>query len=632
MYGGTKAELERLIADAASYTDIQKQMGITVDESSMSFDNIVNAIAVVQGHLGIAGATAEEAGSTIEGSLNSMKAAWDNLVTGIGNKNADLGDLIGKLIESASTFAQNLLPVIETAITGVVDTVASLAPQILEIIPGLLSELLPKAVDALSLIFSTVISILPSVIDTLINDVIPPLISAIEVVFNELVAALPSVLNILLEAFPTVLPLLVNTAISLITTLLSQIDKIILPIFEQMPTILMSVVDAVMENLPTIIESLISAIVALIPTYIDLLIKSYTEFLPQIIKGLISSIPALLEGIWLLCEELFKNLPEILIYLLIASNPIGMLFAIIYGLFKDEFDSFFSWIGEMLSNAWNGIVTFFTEKVPAFIAQFVEWIKGLPEKIAYYIGFAVGYFLSMPERIWTALLDIIEKFLEWRQNIIDKIKTELPKVIENIVSFFKELPGKIWNFLKDIITKFIEWRQNIIDKIKTEIPKVIKNFVEFFEGLPDKIKEVGKNIVKGLLAGIKNSWQWLKDNVGGLVSNFVSGFNDALGIHSPSRVFMRSGKYSAEGYGIGFLDEFANVQDEIDDALDFGDYETSVQSIDFGSNSVSSGSGGYGYGSDFVNVSVTIDENVNAMGLARELLPFLKIAEKEAFA
>ena len=72
MYGGTKAELERLIKDAASYTDIQKKMGITVDASSMSFDNIVNAIAVVQGKLGIAGATALEAGTTIEGSINSM--------------------------------------------------------------------------------------------------------------------------------------------------------------------------------------------------------------------------------------------------------------------------------------------------------------------------------------------------------------------------------------------------------------------------------------------------------------------------------------------------------------------------------------------------------------------------------
>ena len=71
-YGGTKAELERLIKDAASYTDIQKEMGVTVDASSMSFDNIVNAIAVVQSKLGIAGATAQEAGSTIEGSVNSM--------------------------------------------------------------------------------------------------------------------------------------------------------------------------------------------------------------------------------------------------------------------------------------------------------------------------------------------------------------------------------------------------------------------------------------------------------------------------------------------------------------------------------------------------------------------------------
>ena len=97
-YGGTKEELQRLIADAATYTDIQKEMGITVDASSTSFDNIVNAIAVVQGKLGIAGATAQEAGTTIEGSVNSMKAAWDNLVTGIADSNADLEVLVNDFV------------------------------------------------------------------------------------------------------------------------------------------------------------------------------------------------------------------------------------------------------------------------------------------------------------------------------------------------------------------------------------------------------------------------------------------------------------------------------------------------------------------------------------------------------
>ena len=72
--------MERLIQDAANMKDVQAELGITVDASSMSFGNIVNAISVMQSSLGIAGTTSKEASTTIQGSVNSMKAAWQNLL------------------------------------------------------------------------------------------------------------------------------------------------------------------------------------------------------------------------------------------------------------------------------------------------------------------------------------------------------------------------------------------------------------------------------------------------------------------------------------------------------------------------------------------------------------------------
>ena len=155
-YGGTKAELERLIADAASYTEIQKEMGITVDASSTSFDNIVNAIAVVQGKLGIAGATALEAGTTIEGSVNSMKAAWDNLITGVADKNADLEGLINNLVtsivgdgtESNLGVLGNIMPAVKMALRGAAKVVAQSAPIIAEELPKLMEEILPDLASA----------------------------------------------------------------------------------------------------------------------------------------------------------------------------------------------------------------------------------------------------------------------------------------------------------------------------------------------------------------------------------------------------------------------------------------------------------------------------------------------------
>lgn len=129
MYGGTKAELERLIKDAASYTDVQKEMGLTVDESSMSFDNIVNAIAVVQGHLGIAGATAEEAATTIEGSFLSMKAAASNFMVSLVDDDASVTDSFNVMKETAITFVDNVTPKIMEflgAISPIATTVAGM--------------------------------------------------------------------------------------------------------------------------------------------------------------------------------------------------------------------------------------------------------------------------------------------------------------------------------------------------------------------------------------------------------------------------------------------------------------------------------------------------------------------------
>lgn len=96
-YGGTKEEMQRLIADASEMTDVQEKLGLTVDSSSLSFGNIVNAISVMQENMGIAGTTAKEAATTIEGSVNMMKASWENLVTGMADDNADLIHLCSSL-------------------------------------------------------------------------------------------------------------------------------------------------------------------------------------------------------------------------------------------------------------------------------------------------------------------------------------------------------------------------------------------------------------------------------------------------------------------------------------------------------------------------------------------------------
>lgn len=143
-YGGTKEEMQRLISDASKMTDVQKKLGVTVDESSLSFDNIVAAIHVMQESMQIGGTTAREAATTIEGSVNMMKAAWENWLTGLGDSDADMSQLTDNLVESFETAAENVVP-----------RVAIILGTLLGSVPGIVAEVGPVAAQALQDTFMT---------------------------------------------------------------------------------------------------------------------------------------------------------------------------------------------------------------------------------------------------------------------------------------------------------------------------------------------------------------------------------------------------------------------------------------------------------------------------------------------
>lgn len=126
-YGGTKSELERLLSDAEKLSAAQ---GKVRDFSVDSYSDIVEAIHIVQDEMGITGTTAEEAATTIEGSVNMAKAAWDNWLAGLGNEDADMGTLTDQLVQSVVTAGENIIPRFGQIMSNLVTTVATYAPQI----------------------------------------------------------------------------------------------------------------------------------------------------------------------------------------------------------------------------------------------------------------------------------------------------------------------------------------------------------------------------------------------------------------------------------------------------------------------------------------------------------------------
>ena len=153
-YGGTKEEMERLIADANALNAAQ---GNYTNYSIESYADIVDAIHTVQTEMGITGTTALEASTTIEGSIGAMKAAYANFVTGLGDQNADIGALTEELIQTAGTVAENVLPVIENVIKNIAETVKKQGPDMITKFVAYATEKLPEVLKlGLQLIVSLV--------------------------------------------------------------------------------------------------------------------------------------------------------------------------------------------------------------------------------------------------------------------------------------------------------------------------------------------------------------------------------------------------------------------------------------------------------------------------------------------
>lgn len=164
-YGGTQQEMQRLIADAAAMTDVQERLGITVDANSMSFDNIVNAIQVMQESMGIAGATAAEADSTISGSAASMKSAWENLVAGLADENANVDELLQRFLESVRVAGGNVLPVVQTTLTSIGNTLEEHGPDMIASGAVLLAKLALGLVKAIPGVVKKIPDIVEAVVE-----------------------------------------------------------------------------------------------------------------------------------------------------------------------------------------------------------------------------------------------------------------------------------------------------------------------------------------------------------------------------------------------------------------------------------------------------------------------------------
>lgn len=348
-FAGTKEGMQELLNRAEQIS------GYKYDISS--YGDIVNAIHEVQKEMGIAETTHDEAFSTIQGSMAQFKAAWSNLVTSFARKDGNIGEKIGKAVESAKILLENnLIPAIGRALKGIGEFIKQITPIITAELPGLVQELLPPLLTAATALVSGLIQALPTLITVLIQQI--PYIAT--ELFNAIVATGPQ----LLEAGKQLLSFISSgigdgekigaTIDNLIKSIgdfidknganmldsgLRMLGKFADGVFQALPnvidkvaTIINNIVNYFMQNAPKFAQSgmnllsklisgfarfapkVLGSIVKIISNLLLAFVQNFPKFLEtglsllgQILAGIIQALPALTKGIWNIIKDLIKQ-------------------------------------------------------------------------------------------------------------------------------------------------------------------------------------------------------------------------------------------------------------------------------------------------------------------------------------
>ena len=493
-YGGTKQEMERLLADA------EKLSGVHYDISNLN--DVYEAIHVVQGELGITGTTAEEASTTIQGSAAAMKAAWQNMLTGIADENADFDGLINNLVESVATFGENILPRIETALSGVGKLISGLAPIIVEALPGLVENVLPGFIDAIMEVVNSIVEAIPEVIPVLIQALVDIVMQLVEclaenlpTIIEAVIQGLEQIMNSLAENLPTIISGITQMLLQVVQVIISNAPQFLqaflnlllsfaeaelqaLPqIIAALPTLINGIIDFLKQAIPMVMDGFIQLMTSLCDALPEI-IAAITEVLPQLIDGIISGIVALIPLIIDCGIQLFVALIE----------NVSMIISKICDALPD-----------LINGVIEGILSHLDEIIECGVQLFVALVENLP-------------------KILEALVEACGKIIE---AILEAIGKGFSKMAEAGLNLVKGL----WQGIKDAAS----WLKNKIAGWVDDVIGAIKGF--FGINSPSKVTaEDGKYLAMGLGKGITDNIKYATDAVKQMGEAVESSFNPKLEI------------------------------------------------------------------------------------------------------
>ena len=605
-YGGTKTEMERLLADA------QKLTGVKYDINNLN--DVYQAIHVIQEEMGITGTTAKEASETLEGSMAAAKAAWDNFMNGSGD--AD------QLADAFATAADNIVKNLAEIIPRFAETLPALAGAIVSQIPGLAAAIVPAVLSAGQSILeqardavtafdfvAAAEDVVQKITDFISSDGLGSFLGCLVDIFTGIVNGISSMLPVLLPALVELiaytvttlidqLPALLECALQLIIGLVDGLLAALPVLIAALPEIINSVVSFLVAAVPQILQAGITLLLALVdalPTVIDALIAALPQIIestvstlvaaaPQIVQAGISLLLALIEAIPVIVPQIVAALPQIITAIingLIAAGPQVLASAQeVWGQITAAVPQLIADIGAAVPEIINGIVnglaagasavwdaacqlgsnilggiksflginspsTVMAEQGNYIIQGLLNGLETMPDAVS-------QLFQSTLDSITTWGSDMVARIGEWGANMATTAGTAMNTMVQTVIQWVQQLPEQVWVWLVNTANKLNQWTIQLVQKGQAAATGLVNAVLDGVRTLPSLMVSVGSDIVQGLWNGISAGWSWLTNKVADLARSLLQAAKNALDIGSPSREFRDEvGRWIMPGIGEG---------------------------------------------------------------------------------
>ena len=496
-YGGTQAEMKRLLGDA------QKLTGQKYDISS--FADITQAIHAIQTQMDITGTTAKEASTTISGSWGSLKAAFENTLVSLTTGGKMFDQSLDALVDSAKTFGQNVIPAITGALSGVGYLIDGLAPTIGEVIPPLINDLAPTLANSAASLISSLVNGLvqnASQFSNCLNNIVVVAVTGLSAVVPKLLIATSQIVGNLMQGLTNSMPQIISGAVTLIEGLVDGLVDNVPLLAMGAVQLVTSLANGLIENLPRIIDAGVNLITGIISA-------SYS-MMPQIIQGGMQLVVNLAVGLVRAIPQLIAALPQItgaIVKGFMSVNWFDLGLQLIKSIWegiKSIRSEMWNGVKEKTSELWGGVKNVVSEKLNNIKSTYDAHGRGLKGatfaaiegvKEYYRTGYDAinqltgGKLGEVVNAVGEKMEVVKGKFSEAFGNVKNTVMT----IFENIKNGIVEKITAAVDTVKNVFTKISDTVSSVWGKIKSllKAPKIVQTGTVTVMGVDTPIPKFG---------------------------------------------------------------------------------------------------------------------------------------------